>query len=273
MKKRWTTEELEYLKNSWNIVPLSEIIITLNRTEDSITRKARRINIDTRKKEENKLVRNWTDDEDQYLINNYGMIPCKEISENIDRSPTAISKRAKVLKVSNTLRRWTKRDMLYLEEKWGVISVEAIANTLNRSTNSILLKAWYMGLRQQATCNGAYINPPEISALTGIALSTVYSYIRRDKIKHKKIKVGNRRKYQILPESLLVFLEEYNKDWNTQFADISQIKAYYSSYYVVSGKIVIKDNIPEWLTNKIIQEESLFNKNINFRRESKTILV
>lgn len=272
MKKRWTPEELEYLKNNWNLLSLTEIITALDRTEDSITRKARRLNIDTRKKTEDKLVKTWTDEEDQCLINNYGIMSNKEISEIVNRSGTAISKRAKALNISNTLNRWTKKEEIYLEEKWGVISVEAIAKKLTKSKNSILLKAWNMNLRKQATSDGAYLTPPEISIITGISLSTVYSYIRKNKIKHKKFKVGNKMKYQILPKSLLVFLEKYKKDWNTQFADIDLIKSYFSSYFVASGNVIIKENIPEWLINKIIQEEKLFKPNAKFEEDIKTAL-
>ena len=79
-------------------------------------------------------------------------------------------------------------------------------------------------------------------------------------------------KYQILPKSLLVFLEKYKKDWNTQFADIDLIKSYFSSYLVASGNVIIKENIPEWLINKIIQEEKLFKLNANFEKDIKTAL-
>lgn len=259
MKKKWTPQELIYLKDNWEVTPLDKIIIILNRTKDSIIRKAGRLNLDTRKKIEDKLVKNWDNIEDQFIIDNYGLISNKKISQVIGRSSTAIAKRAKVLKISNTLKRWTKSDMYYLEEKWGIISVEAIAKKINRSVDSVLLKAWHMDLRQQATSNGDYLNPPEISVITGIPLSTVYSHIRKNKIKHKKFRIKNRRKYQISPQSLLTFLEKYESDWNSYFADITQIKSYFSSYNIVSGEVVIKNNMPEWLTNKVIQEKAIFN--------------
>ena len=243
---------------------LLDIIETLGRTEDSIIRKARRINIDTRKKEEDKSIKNWSYEEDQYLIANYGIIANTKLSEHIKRSPTSISKRAKRLNISNTLNRWEKEDELFLEEKWGIVSVEAIANTLNRSRSSILLKAWNMDLRQQATANGAYLTPPEVSSITGISLSTVYAYIKKDKIQYKKFRTGNKRRYQISPTSLLVFLEKYEMDWNTQFADIIQIKSYLSSYLIKSDRFTIKENIPEWLLNKIIRERNQFNKNVDY---------
>jgi len=255
MKKRWKTTELEYLTNHWDRLSLSEFITSLDRTADSITRKARRLNLNTCKKEEDKLLRNWSIEEDTYLISNYGFMSNKEISININRGYSAISKRAKLLKISNTITRWNEVDECYLEEKWGIVSVEAIAKALKRSRSSILIKAWNINLRNQATANGAFLTPPEVSTMTGICLSTLYSYIRKDKIKYKKFKTGNRRKYQISPISLLVYLEKYKDDWNAQDADIPQIKSYFSSYVIISGQFVIKDNIPEWFINKVIKDK------------------
>jgi len=254
MKKKWETTEVEYLTNYWNRLCLSEFIISLDRTADSITRKARRLNLNTCKKEEDKLQKNWKLEEDTYLIDNYGVISNKEISVNINRGYSAISKRAKVLKISNTITRWNEVDIGYLEEKWGIVSVEAIAKTLKRSRCSILIKAWHINLRNQATASGVYLTPPEVSTMTGICLSTLYSYIKKDKIKYKKFKTGNRRKYQISPISLLVYLEKYKDDWNAQDVDIPQIKSYFSSYVIISGQFIVKNNIPEWFINKVIQD-------------------
>jgi len=254
MKKKWLIWELKYLKNNWNVLPLSEIILALGRTEDSITRKARRIYIDVRKKEKDKLVKNWKKEEDDYLICNYGIITNKRIAKDINRSPTGVSKRAKFLEIIKVVKRWTAEDEIYLEERWGMVCLKTLAKNLSRSIEAVLLKAWNMGLRQQVSASGTFLTPLEVSVMTGVCLSTLYSYIRKDKIRHKNFKTGNKRKYQITPESLLIFLEKYQEDWNSKYANIRLIKAYYSSYYITEGEIIFKENIPEWLSAKLKRE-------------------
>lgn len=45
MSKRWTNDEIEYLKESWGTIPISKIATTLSRTKLSVHRKAERLKL------------------------------------------------------------------------------------------------------------------------------------------------------------------------------------------------------------------------------------
>lgn len=259
MYKGWTDDEVNLLISNWGCNRLEDLKSILNRSEDSIIRKARRLGIDVRKKEEDKIVKSWTSEEDNYLRENYGAVSLKDMSKHLRRTSTSISKRVKFLGIRKNIPRWTEEEEDYLQEMWGVYCIESIAKKLRRTKESILIKAHKLDLRQQVLANGAYLTPNDIADITGINLRTLYSWIREGKIEHKKFRVGKKRKYQIAPESLLKFLENYPDKWNTKEADLSIIKAYTSSYLITSdNNFVLKDRNPKWLEEKIMHDNEKY---------------
>lgn len=156
MKKTWTPDELQFLRDNWGKLSLEEILSALDRTEDSVLRKARRIGIDIRKKEEDKLIKNWTKEEDKYVMDNYGAITPKDMLKVLtNRTTNSIIKRAKTLGVANSLKRWTKEEEEYLKEKWGTVSLVTIAKNLGRTTMSVHLKAYNcLNLKEPIKANG-----------------------------------------------------------------------------------------------------------------------
>ena len=60
---RWNSDELKYLKENYGIKKLDDIAEYLNKTVLSVKHKAEREGI--------KSQRKWTDEQIQYLINNY----------------------------------------------------------------------------------------------------------------------------------------------------------------------------------------------------------
>ena len=51
--------------------------------------------------EERKVYRKWTDEEDDYLINNWGVLEMQTLMKNLDRTFNAINKRAKTHKLGS----------------------------------------------------------------------------------------------------------------------------------------------------------------------------
>lgn len=265
MKKSWTEEEVKYLMENWNNCLLNEIICKLNRTEDSIVRKARRLGLDVRKNDECKLKKEWNEKEDDFLINNYKLLSVAEISERLKRTPNAVQKRAITLKIAEEIKRWTNEEEEYLSEKWGIMCIDSIAKKLKRTRSAVLLKAHQLSLREQIIANGAYLTPKDISEILGINVRTLYSWIDENKIRCRKFKVGKSRKYQISVEALCDFLERYQEKWDTKKADMAQIRIYYVSYLnSCDGGFVIKEGLPKWLLEKIRSD-----KNITAHRSAK----
>lgn len=261
MKKKWNKEEIQYLLDNWDKETPEKIMEQLDRTEDSVMRKARRLGLDVSKPEDELLKRRWTEEEDRYIVDNYGVLSVEEISYNLGRSVFALRKRAIAIGVTCEAKRWSTEEMEYLYEKWGILNLDTIAQKLNRSRNSITIKAYQMSLREQAGANGAYFTPSDISSILGINIRTLYSWIWNGCIGHKKFRVGKKKKYQITVEDLCRFIEEHQNKWNSQKADITQIKSYYTSYFITrNNTLTIRGDMPDWMQEKIARDKDGFRE-------------
>ena len=107
MKKKWTDQEIEYLKKNWNLIPLQQVMETLQRSEDSIMRKAGRLGLDTHKSEKDRIKRKWSSEENDFIRKNYKKMSVEEISQHINRTVPAIRKRALALGVASEVNRWS----------------------------------------------------------------------------------------------------------------------------------------------------------------------
>ena len=261
MKKSWTQQEIEYLRDSWGRISLAQIMDSLSRTEDSVMRKARRIGLCVKKPEKDMLKKRWGVEEDNFIIENYRVLTVEAISQQLGRTVYAIRKRALALGVAGEVSRWSIDEMEFLNEKWGILNLDTIAQKLNRSRNSVLLKAHQMSLREQVAANGVYLTPNDISDILGINIRTLYSWIWNGSLGHRKFKVGKKRKYQIAVENLCEFIEKHQDKWNSQKADIIQIKSYYASYFIArNDTMTIRGEIPEWMVEKIERDKYGFRE-------------
>lgn len=261
MKKKWIQEEVQYLQDSWDKESPEKIMEHLGRSEDSVMRKARRLGLNVNKAEDELLKRRWTEEEDDYIIENYGVLTAAEISRKLGRSVYALRKRAIAIGVTCEAKRWSAEEMEFLNEKWGILNLDTIAQKLNRSRNSILIKAYQMSLREQAAANGAYFTPNDVSSILGINIRTLYSWIWNGCLGHRKFRVGKKKKYQITVEDLCRFIEEHQNKWNSQKADITQIKSYYTSYFIArNNTVTIRGEMPDWMQEKIARDKDGFRE-------------
>lgn len=89
--KKWTEEELNYLRENWNRKKIQEIADSLGRTYDSIYMKARALDLGASKLESQ---RKWTEDDEEYLMENWGYLSIPTLAKNLSRSENAIQQRA-----------------------------------------------------------------------------------------------------------------------------------------------------------------------------------
>lgn len=80
----------------------------------------------------------WTEADDNYLRENFGVLSKAEIAENLGRTPEAVKLRIYKFRLSK--RNWSEEDIEYLKESWGNKSVPTIAAHLHRSEEAIKLK-------------------------------------------------------------------------------------------------------------------------------------
>lgn len=91
-KRRWTKEEIDYLKQNYNKKSIDDMCSDLGRTKYSILKKAKRLDL-------TKEINNWTKDELEFLISNWGKYNIKKIAKLLGRSIPSIKKKAFKLKL------------------------------------------------------------------------------------------------------------------------------------------------------------------------------
>lgn len=242
---KWSSEEEKYLIDNWCKSDIGIIMEELNRTEDSITRKAQRLGL--AKGPKDCLKKRWTTTEEKIIYEFYQLKSVNELLTYLPgRTRESIVKKAKQLGLSSENRYWSEEQVAYLEEKWGVLPVENIARKLERTKSAILLKAHKIGLREQAIANGEYLTPKYISSVLAVGVRTVYSWMDNGYLKHRKLKINSIKKYQITISNLKLFLENYQGKWNACAADIAFIKMCFTT-----SRDKGKNHVPEWLIRKI----------------------
>jgi len=107
-KEKWTSEDELYLKNHYMNTAITDIAVYLNRTVKSIENKSSRLGL--------KKHRDWTVEEDRFMIDNYHLLGIHKCAEALDRSVGAIRSRANnILNVKSSARINTNND---INEEW-----------------------------------------------------------------------------------------------------------------------------------------------------------
>lgn len=82
-KHTWTKDEIDILKKYYSNIPMRDVLELLpNRNQNMISNKARQFNI----KSYANLKSKWTNEEIQYIIDNWELIPDKFIAEELNRT-------------------------------------------------------------------------------------------------------------------------------------------------------------------------------------------
>lgn len=92
MYRKWTQEEVKYLKLNFKTADLKTIEKYLGRTATAIHAKAERVGLFKRK---------WTDEEVEYLQDKWGTISIKTIAKNLGRTVAAIKMKSQKIGLSD----------------------------------------------------------------------------------------------------------------------------------------------------------------------------
>ena len=183
--KRWSDEELTYLKENYKKKANKYVAKDLNRTVSAVTLKASELGLTTKKsylkvqkitdvvvgKPEVKGLKqnSWSKSETKFLKENYGKISSAKIAKELGRSVGSISGKAYGLhlsskRISNKYRAWTEEEVKYLSDNYGVKSHKTVAKYLKRSKNSVIAKARDLKLtgkvvRNQSTISTSAVTP------------------------------------------------------------------------------------------------------------------
>lgn len=145
LKKIWTEEEEQYIKQNYPKLNTRKVAEHLKRSPGAIRAKAFRIEL---KKKEDSIE--WTEEEEAYLKDNYFSLDLDILSKELGRTQNAIRNKASHFKLArNNPNAWTKAEEEYLKNNYYKKSYDAIAKDLNKKKKSILDKASRLNLKQK----------------------------------------------------------------------------------------------------------------------------
>lgn len=113
----------------------------LGRTEGSLRSRARRLKLTSD-------IKLWTEENDNYLKENWGVLPTKELMKKLGRSKYAVETRAiKTLKLAKkTISYWSKEEDDYLKENVNKLSRDEIAKKVGRSVSGVVSRIHHLKL-------------------------------------------------------------------------------------------------------------------------------
>lgn len=136
--KRWTKDDIAYLRENYDKKPIEEIVEYLGREKRTIRVKASNLGLTPY----SKRYTPWSDDEVAFLRENYGKIPNKELSEKMGRTSDTINTTANNLGLARKehRKRWTDEESQILRDNCEKTLNELCDLIPSRSRDQIKIK-------------------------------------------------------------------------------------------------------------------------------------
>ncbi|GAB3643938.1 hypothetical protein [Spirosoma arcticum] len=139
----WTDTEINYLRQHYSTRTRTEMAKSLNRTIVSVSNKAREIGIGPAYRDY-LGTGSWSEQQDQYLIENWLCQTEAQLSRELRKTFHAISHRAVIKGLPERekckIRTWTAEENEYLLNNWPAQTKKQIAQALNRSVCSVITR-------------------------------------------------------------------------------------------------------------------------------------
>lgn len=148
--KPWTEEEKDKLREMWGSNNTRKIAQKLDRSRGSIYNMIRRMNLQG-KGNSRGSGKHWTEEEEQFLKDNWFNMSSYEIAEEIDRTPNAITSKVERMNFAPKptdymYEDWTKDEEIYLLNHYCIKKDKEIANELGKTLPSLKSKKRSMGI-------------------------------------------------------------------------------------------------------------------------------
>lgn len=148
--KFWNSKETDRLRELWPEYSAKEITDKLNRTTGSIYKKIQHMGL-TGKGANKGSGKHWTEEQEQFLRDNWYSMSSYEISDEIDKSPNAITSKVKRMNLDDKptdymYEDWDKEEEMFLLQNYHNKGNEEIANELDKTYNSVKSKKRQLNL-------------------------------------------------------------------------------------------------------------------------------
>jgi len=140
-KKRWTNEQIAYLRDNLNKIPFTKLINDLGHDFYDVLKKIEELGLEYNSNR-------WTEEEESLLVELSSKYYIKEIAKRLNRSEGAIVSKAHKMGIELiTLKReFTEKELKYIRKNWGVVPITDMARKLGVSRIMIDNQAKKMNL-------------------------------------------------------------------------------------------------------------------------------
>lgn len=143
--RKFSDEEIEYIKNNWGTIPVSEMARTLKVSRNVIQRQASTIGMQNLG---NNPYRKWTLDEIEklrMLAKNKTITELAKYFKTTNKAIENVASRNCIDLIDEKVH-WTDEDNLLLQEYAKTMDLSEIANQMNRTTGAVRLQALRQGI-------------------------------------------------------------------------------------------------------------------------------
>lgn len=151
--RRWTTDEISYLKNEYGRRPASSIAHELDRSVKAVFAKADKLQLKSSPDARRGTGRFWSDNEREYLKRAYEHVPTSAIARNLGRSQASVSAQARKIQLRRERIRekdeyepWNQREDAIVRNEFMSTSIMELSKRLDRTEASIYKRARVLGV-------------------------------------------------------------------------------------------------------------------------------
>lgn len=124
-------------------------------------------------------IHNWTDEERNFLRNNYRytIASLKELAKRLNLTANSVRQQLSRMGLLKLCVWWAEKDQSFLEENYGRLSLAVIANRLGRSVNSVVAKAHRLEVRNRGARDG-WFTMEDVARILGVDQSWIKRRLR-----------------------------------------------------------------------------------------------
>lgn len=253
--KAWVEWEEKLIVEKYASMSVQEIADTLGRTSAAVQARIQVLR-GMGFKEELQGRMWWSEEEKQFIRDNYNSMSNIEIGNKLGRPHVYVTEIAKELGLKSKVFKWTPEVIKEMKSKWNTQSTKSIARSLGVTEKRLLKRANELGLtRLSDTADGTY-TVTEVGKLIGMSSQSVRNMIIDGKLKAKKIQYGGQSVYRMEILDIKEFMRNHTRSYDLAKGDLYSVKLLIADTNS-SGNIV---GLPEWLKEKI-------NKDMNPKRK------
>ena len=212
----FSEEQIQYIVENWGKESVHQMKTKIGCTWNAVAKVAEEYGLEI------PTSNDWTEEEIELLKQLAPYYSYQEISKKMNRSETAVYKKATRLGIPllQNKRAWTKEEEEILQNDWGSYSVEFIASELHRTPSSVKVKATRMKIGSMRENGLDILSIPDLEEMLGVSRSRIQkTWTKLGLILQKRRLSSKASYYYVTWENLLSFLEEHQEEWDSRLVE------------------------------------------------------